>query len=75
MCITDRLYTKDINEISNFNLYPAIGITGGVRHFRLNVQYQYGVTNMLSKINNPDEGISGFKGHAGILSGNLIIYL
>lgn len=69
------LSANDITDISNFNFYPAIGITGGVRHFRLNVQYQYGVTNMLGKINNPDEGISGFKGHGGILSGNLIIYL
>lgn len=69
------LFAKDITDISNFNFYPAIGITAGVTHFRFNLQYQYGVTNMLSNINNPDEGISGLKGNAGILSGNLIVYL
>jgi len=69
------LFAKDITDISNFNFYPAIGITAGVTHFRVNVQYQYGVTNMLGGLNNPDTGISNFKGNAGILSGNLIVYL
>lgn len=69
------LKASDIVKIARFNFYPAIGITAGVRHFRANLQYQYGVTNMLGKINDANLGLTGFKGNAGILSGNLIIYL
>jgi hypothetical protein len=69
------LYAKDITDISNFNFYPAVGITAGVTHFRFNVQYQYGLTNMLDSLNNSETGISDLKGNAGIVSGNLIVYL
>lgn len=68
------LQAKDITDISKFNFYPTIGITAGVRHFRANIMYQYGVNNILGSLN--DEGFGeNFKGHAGILTGNLIIYL
>ena len=68
------LLAKDIVDISRFNFYPAIGITAGVRHFRLNVSYQYGINNMLGNLNSQNEGVN-FKGNAGILNGNLIMYL
>ncbi len=68
------LLAKDIVAISQFNFYPVIGITAGVRHFRLNVSYQYGINNMLGNLNNQNLGYS-FKGNPGILNGNLIIYL
>lgn len=68
------LLAKDIKTISNFNFYPTVGITFGVRHFRANVSYQYGVNNMLENLNNKNLGVN-FKGNPGILNGNLIIYL
>ncbi len=68
------LLAKDIVDISRFNFYPAIGITAGVRHFRLNVSYQYGINNMLGNLNSKNEAVN-FKGNASILNGNLIIYL
>ena len=68
------LLAKDIVDISRFNFYPAIGITAGVRHFRLNVSYQYGINNMLGNLNSKNLGVN-FKGNAGVLNGNLIIYL
>lgn len=68
------LLAKDIVAISQFNFYPVIGITAGVRHFRLNVSYQYGVNNMLGNLNSQNLGVN-FKGNPGILNGNLIIYL
>ncbi len=68
------LLAKDIVVISQFNFYPVIGITAGVRHVRLNVSYQYGVNNMLGNLNSQNLGYS-FKGNPGILNGNLIIYL
>ena len=72
--IGTTLLAKDIVDISKFNFYPTIGITAGVRHVRLNVSYQYGINNMLGNLNNQNLGYS-FKGNAGILNGNLIIYL
>lgn len=59
---------KDLTQVNAFNFYPVAGITAGVRNVRLNVSYQYGVTNMLGNV----EG--DFKGTAGILNGNIIFY-
>ena len=68
------LKAKDIVDISQFNFYPTVGITAGVRHLRLNISYQYGVTNMLGNLNNKNLGYN-FKGNPGILNGSLIVYL
>ncbi len=68
------LLAKDIVAISQFNFYPTVGITAGVRHIRLNVSYQYGLNNMLGNLNSQSLGMN-FKGNPGILNGNLIIYL
>ena len=46
------LLAKDIREISNFNFYPTVRITFGVRHFRANISYQYGVNNKLENLKN-----------------------
>jgi hypothetical protein len=68
------LLAKDIEAISQFNFYPVVGITTGVRHLRFNISYQYGINNMLGNLNN--KGLSySFKGNPGILNANLIIYL
>ena len=68
------LLAKEIVDISRFNFYPAVGITAGVRHVRASVSYQYGINNMLGNLNKKNLGVN-FKGNAGILNGNLIIYL
>ncbi len=67
-------FAKDIADISRFNFYPVVGITAGFRHIRANVSYQYGINNMLGNLNSKSLG-ENFKGHPGILNGNLIIYL
>jgi len=64
---------KEITDISNFSFYPTVGLTAGFTHLRINVTYQYGVSNLLNNLN--DQGFGDdFKGHASILTGNLIIY-
>lgn len=68
------LLAKDIQDISKFNVYPMVGITFGMVHFRANISYQYGLNNILGNLNNQNLGYN-FKGNAGILNGNLIIYL
>jgi hypothetical protein len=45
------LLAKDIVDISKFNFYPVVGLTAGVRHFRINVSYQYGINNILDNLN------------------------
>lgn len=68
------LLAKDIVDISKFNFYPTVGITFGVRHFRANISYQYGLNNMLENLNSKNLGVN-FKGNPGIINGNLILYL
>jgi hypothetical protein len=68
------LLAKDIVNVSNFNFYPTVGITAGVKHIRLNISYQYGVNNFLGNLNKKNFGVD-FKGNPGILNGNIIIYL
>lgn len=68
------LLAKDIVDISKFNFYPTIGITAGVRHFRVNVSYQYGLNNMLENLNTKNLGVN-FKGNPGIINADLILYL
>lgn len=68
------LFANDIVEISKFNFLPTVGITTGVRHFRLSLFYQYGINNMLENLNSKDLGVN-FKGNPGIINGNLIVYL
>lgn len=63
------LLVKDVTNVSKFNFYPAVGITAGGKHIRLNVSYQYGITNMLGNLG------GNFKGNASIINGNLILYL
>ncbi|RZJ33889.1 MAG: PorT family protein [Flavobacterium sp.] len=73
--VAGNLYTaKDLTDISKFSFYPTVGLTVGVRHFRLQATYQYGVTNLLNNLNNKGFG-DDFKGHASIFTGTLIIYL
>jgi Outer membrane protein beta-barrel domain len=59
---------KDFTKMGTVGAYPVIGLTAGVRNVRLNVTYQYGLTNMLGKV----EG--DFSGHASVINGNVIFY-
>ncbi|MGZ9677235.1 outer membrane beta-barrel protein [Flavobacterium sp. GNP001] len=68
------LLAKDLKSISNINVYPVVGVTFGLRHFRANISYQYGLLNTLSNIKNTSAATQ-IKGNASILNGNFIIYL
>jgi len=64
---------KDLEQVSTFNILGAVGLTAGIRHLRLNVQYQYGFNNFFSKVDAEPFG-KQLKGNLGILTGNLIVY-
>ena len=61
------LKAKDIREVSPVNFHLHGGITGGVKNFRLSAQYQYGVTNMLGKLNKNDLEYDNFKGNSSLI--------
>lgn len=59
----DGLQAKDISDISKFNINAAIGATAGLKNFRIRAQYQYGLTNMLNKLNDIEGIDTDFKGN------------
>lgn len=58
----DGLQAIDLRDISKFNINGAIGATVGIKHFRIRAQYQYGLTNLLRKLNDLDLD-ADFKGN------------
>jgi len=72
------LQAKEIIDISKFNVNGAIGATAGFNHFKLRVQYVYGVTNMLKKLNdqdlNTDPSNKSFKGNQSMFTFSAIAY-
>ncbi len=58
----DDLNAIDLRDISKFNINGAVGATAGFKHFRVRTQYQYGLTNMLRKLNDLDVD-TDFKGN------------
>lgn len=72
------LIAKDIQDVSKFNANFYVGINAGARNIRARVGYQYGLTNMFGNLNSKDNiKATGnkFKGHLGLISGQLTIYL
>lgn len=71
---------QDIADVSRVNFHLAGGITAGAKHFRAHFQYQYGVTNLLNRLNDEevlaDEKPSGgFKGNSStIILGLYILF-
>lgn len=72
------LSVKDIQEITPFNFNIHAGITGGFENVRLNLCYQYGVTNILNNLNKQEEvrliADGKLKGNLGVIAGNIIFY-
>jgi hypothetical protein len=58
----------DMENISMANFHLAGGLTVGFKNIRLFGQYQYGVTNMLNKLNSQNLEKSNFKGHSSLLT-------
>lgn len=73
------LMAQDISDISKFNINASIGATAGFSRFRVRVQYIYGLTNMLNKLNdqnlNPTPSDKAFKGNQSMLAFMAFIYL
>lgn len=74
------LVASDIVDVTKINGNLYAGISGGSRRVKVVLSYQYGLNNFLNKLNKNDElqlksANTNFKGHLGILSGQLLISL
>ncbi|OIP52119.1 MAG: hypothetical protein AUK33_02055 [Flavobacteriaceae bacterium CG2_30_34_30] len=69
------LRAVDIEDVSKANFHAAIGMTAGFRNFRIFTQYQYGVTNILNKLNSQNLENTGFKGNSSLLVFGATVYL
>ncbi|MEX0997189.1 MAG: hypothetical protein WDZ45_09100 [Flavobacteriaceae bacterium] len=64
----------DIEDVSKANFHLAAGLTAGFRNFRIFGQYQYGVTNVLNKLNSQNLENSDFKGNSSLLTVGVTAY-
>lgn len=74
------LNANDILDVTKINGNLYAGISGGSKQVKLVISYQYGMNNFLNKLNSNDElklknNNNDFKGHLGIISGQLLISL
>lgn len=73
----DTLLASEILEISPFNANGVIGASAGFNAFRLRLQYIYGFTNILNKLNDQDLNVGSntekFEGHQSMITGSVII--
>ncbi|MCR9183612.1 MAG: hypothetical protein NXH73_11860 [Flavobacteriaceae bacterium] len=64
----------DLEDVSKVNFHLAAGLTAGFRNFRIFGQYQYGVTNVLNKLNSQNLENSNFKGNSSLLTVGVTAY-
>ncbi len=71
----NNLQAKQLRDISKFNVNGAIGATAGFKNFRIRAQYQYGLTNLLNKLNDLDGIDTDFKGNQSqVILGAMILF-
>jgi hypothetical protein len=79
--VTGTLLTaKEITDVTKLNGNAYVGISAGTKRIRAVVNYQYGLNNFLNNLNNNEElklknNNSNFKGHLGIISGQVLFNL
>ncbi len=71
----DFLKAKEIQDISPVNFHLAGGLTVGIENFRVIVQYQYGLTNMLNKLNDKNLENTDFKGNSTTITISIVVYI
>ena len=64
----------ELEDVSKVNFHLAAGLTAGFRNFRIFGQYQYGVTNVLNKLNSKNLENDNFKGNSSLLTVGVTAY-
>lgn len=68
------LRAQDIQDIGRVNFRVAGGVTAGIESLRLSAMYQYGVTNMLGRLNGKDFEKKDFKGNTSTIVASAVFY-
>ncbi|HKX85843.1 MAG TPA: hypothetical protein VJL37_04170 [Flavobacterium sp.] len=74
------LLANDILDITKINGNIYVGASAGGKHIRAIVFYQYGLNNIMNNLNKHDDlrlknNNDDFKGHIGMISGQILINL
>lgn len=77
---TSSLKAGQLENVANLHGNFYVGISAGTRRVRAVINYQYGFTNVLNKLNSQEELVllnnnSKFKGTLGTLSGQILFNL
>ncbi|MFT5103604.1 MAG: hypothetical protein ACI86C_001264 [Candidatus Latescibacterota bacterium] len=70
----NELQAGDINDINTINFHFAGGVTAGIESFRVYGHYQYGVTNMLGRLNDDGLEVDNLEGHMSMLTVGAVFY-
>lgn len=75
-----NLLVQDIKDVTKINGNGYIGISAGSKRIRAVVFYQYGLNNILNSLNKKADLVvknngQEFKGHTGIISGQVLFNL
>ncbi|MDT0555590.1 outer membrane beta-barrel protein [Patiriisocius hiemis] len=70
----NTITARDIEDISKVNFRVLGGITAGIEGVRLSAQYQYGVSNMLSALNDKNLENTNFEGNSSTIVLGAAIY-
>ena len=75
-----KLQAGNISKVSAFNVNFAVGISGGFERLKFWAQYQYGINNMLNRLNGEDlqeidSSVPEFDGHMTMISGGIVMFL
>ncbi|MFD2517364.1 hypothetical protein [Salinimicrobium flavum] len=70
----------DLEKVGTVNFNLAFGLSGGFETFKFWAQYQYGLNNILGKLNDQglkekDGSFPTLKGHMSMISGGIVIFL
>lgn len=68
------LRADEIQDISRINFHVTGGVTAGIENFRLSAAYQYGVNNMLNKLNDKELEKTNFEGHSSSIVLMVVFY-
>ena len=68
------LRARDIEDISPINFRVMGGATAGIENFRFTAQYQYGVSNMLGRLDDQNLEGGSFKGNSGTIVVMAVVY-
>ncbi len=65
----------DIVDLTGINANVLAGLSMGTKHFRVFAHYQYGINNILSRLDKIDGTSQKFKGNVNMIQFGVFIYL